>query len=160
MLELWLDSIEPEAMQGGDPNQQTAAGDPTEAVGTLSPAERKAGWLGKALMLKAANPEMPNAEIARKVGVHPAQLTPKRCPPMASLEAMQQNDTTSGYLKKDADSGLSDVEAAAPADDKSDHGEKITGSEYYREYCTGCDEPMRVTQDKVGTRPRCDDCGG
>ncbi|MCH8841184.1 MAG: hypothetical protein IH831_11050, partial [Planctomycetes bacterium] len=91
---LYQSSYQPVLTQSGD------GGEPTEADGTLSPAERKAGWLGKALILKTANRELSHAEIARKVGVHPDQLTPKRCLQMASLEKMQPGGTTSGHLTK------------------------------------------------------------
>jgi hypothetical protein len=129
-----------------------------EAGGLASIAEQRAAWVGKALMLRRANPNMTKADIARKVGIHPGQLSPKRSPELAALEGMLQGGTTSGHITKDSESGLSDVEAVTPTDDKHDRGIQITGSKLFREYCVECGEPMRVTQDEVGTCPRCTDC--
>lgn len=37
-------------------------------------------------------------------------------------------------------------------------GQRIAGSRFFREYCARCHEPMRVTQDLVGTKPMCEQC--
>ena len=128
-----------------------------EADRPATKAERRSAWIGRALMLRKGNPEMTKAEIARTVEVHPGQLSPTRFPELAALEKMLRGDTTSGHLTKDSESGFSDVEAA-DTDDKSDRGVQIAGSNYFREYCVECDEPMRVLQDNVGTGARCEGC--
>ena len=37
-------------------------------------------------------------------------------------------------------------------------GEKIAGSRYYREFCTRCREPLRVTENRVGHSNYCEVC--
>ena len=135
-----------------------AEGDDDEATKPPSKDDRRAEWIGKALMLRKANPNMSKAEIARQVGVHPGQLSPKRFPELAELEKMLRGDVTGGHLTKDSETGLSDVEATSPTGDKPDRGNQITGSKLFREYCAECGEPMRVTREQIGTHPRCEDC--
>ena len=48
------------------------------AVEATSKSDRRAGWIGKVLMLRKYNPEMSKQEIARKAEIHPGQLPPKR----------------------------------------------------------------------------------
>ena len=66
--------------------------------------------------------------------------------------------TTAGYVISDSETGLADVEAVAPAGEKSDRGSPVPNSSLFREYCDRCDESMRVAKSKVGTRPLCEDC--
>ncbi len=37
-------------------------------------------------------------------------------------------------------------------------GQQIPGSKYFREYCSRCGAPMRVTSAKLGYGLQCEDC--
>jgi len=39
-----------------------------------------------------------------------------------------------------------------------DRGQPIKGSRFYREFCSECEEPMRVTKEKVGVGLLCEQC--
>ena len=143
--------------EGGD-SDKPAEQKPEGADESQINEDRRAEWIGKALMLRKRNPNMTKAEISRRVGVHPGQLSPKRCPELASLEQMFQRESTRGYVTSDEDSRRIGVEAIVPPSGKTDRGDLITGSRLFREYCSKCDERIRVTQEQVGTNPCCTDC--
>jgi hypothetical protein len=127
---------------------------------TKNKMDKRAEWMGKALMLRKSNPNMTKAEIATRIGIHPGQLSPSRFPELAELEKMLRGDVKSGHLTKDSESGSADVEAVASGRDEADRGIQIQGSSLYREYCADCHDPIRVTHDQLGTLPRCKDCAG
>lgn len=37
-------------------------------------------------------------------------------------------------------------------------GQRIPGSRHYREYCIGCDTPLRVSGNRVNRPNYCEDC--
>jgi len=120
--------------------------------------EKQTEWRVKALMLRKNNPGMTKTEIASRVGVNPSQLSPRRFPELAHLEEMQKAEKPSGFITRGGSSGQRDVEAISPGGGKLGRGVKIPGSDFFREYCSGCDEPIRVRENDVGTSPLCDDC--
>jgi hypothetical protein len=148
----------------GQSNESNVPPGVAESAPEESPAEKRAQWLAKAMLLVRDNPDWSDARIAKEVGVHPSQLTPKRCPEYqvaAGLARASKTGVPQGYVTIDSATGLRDVEAvAAPIakDDQSDRGQPVTGSKYFREYCSCCGEPMKVTPEKVGTKPVCDHC--
>ncbi|MBI2826539.1 MAG: hypothetical protein HYX69_17850 [Planctomycetia bacterium] len=122
----------------------------------------KAKWLAEAMILVREHPDWPDAEIARRVGKHKSRLSRSREYQTAAAFARgNKTDLPRGHVTVSADSGSRDVDAVAPpdaGDDQSDRGHPIPGSKYVREYCAECGEPMKVTPDKVGTAPVCQDC--
>jgi hypothetical protein len=134
--------------------------DPAPAPG-VAPRE----WLGKALLCVRDHPDWSNAQIARAVGVHPSQLTRKRCPEFhnaVTLARGTKDQLRKGYIQSDSDSNTLAIEAPtydiAELDDKADRGQPIPGSKYVREYCADCGEPMKVKPEQVGKNPLCVAC--
>ena len=122
---------------------------------TVNKAGNRMEWLTRAILSVNKHPDWSDAEIARHVGVHRGTLTRNTTyRRAAALARGSKTDLPRGYVKTESH----DVEAVAPPSDCSDRGTRIPGSKYYREYCAQCGEPMRVTEDKVGTKPRCDRC--
>jgi hypothetical protein len=120
-------------------------------------------WLAKAMLIVRDHPYWSDAEIARRVGKNPGTLSRSTEYKLAAdLARGSKTDVPQGHVKTDSDSGLRDVEAVAPpaplSDDKTDRGQPIPGSKYVREYCTECGEPIKVTPERVGTKPLCDHC--
>jgi hypothetical protein len=120
-------------------------------------------WLSKAMLLVRDHPDWSDAEIARSVGRSPGTLSrSKEYKMAAALARGSKADRPKGYREIYPDDGTADVEAvappASPGDDRSDQGKPIPGSRYFREYCAECGEPIKVTQDKVGTKPLCEYC--
>ncbi|NJL31593.1 MAG: hypothetical protein HC898_08150 [Phycisphaerales bacterium] len=128
-----------------------------------SKTESKAEWLAKAMMFVKDNPDWSDAKIARKIGKNSGTLSRNKQYKIAALLARgSKSDRPKGYRTVDPDSGTTDVEAVAPSAtpdaDKSDRGNPISGSRLFKEYCAECEEPIRVTRDKVGKNPVCDNC--
>jgi hypothetical protein len=135
---------------------------PTE-VTQSSKGERRAIWMARAMLTVREHPDWSDSAIATKVDVHKSTLS--RCAEYRMAAAMARGTRTDwpqGHISVDSDSGLSDVEAAAPpsdgAHDQLDRGQPLPGSQYFREYCSACDEPIKVTQDKVNAKPLCEAC--
>ncbi len=124
---------------------------------TESRAERKAAWLGKAIMLKLEHPDWHDSTVAEKCGIHPSQLS--RCPEYkeAVKLAAKKGIPLKGHDVVNAD-GLHDVEAVAPPTDKPDRGDPIPNSRLFIEYCDRCDERIRVCHSEVGNKPLCETC--
>lgn len=122
--------------------------------------ERKppGAWLGTALILRKNHPDWSNAKIAREVGVDPSTLSRNDTYQNASaMSAGRKDDIPAGVQNKQTGEFFGTAREAANRDDR---GEPIPGSRYVKEYCRECDQPMRVTPDRAGQNPRCDDCGG
>ena len=154
------ESQEMPAATGGGAGQDRADDErpkPAKSSKAVPAKERRIKWLAEAMMLRRENPAMSKAEIARRVGINPGQLSPSRCPEFHELEKMIQGEVPGGHLTSNPESRQSDVEAYT-ADSKSDRGLPISGSKHFREYCAKCDDPIRVTEDKIWTKPRCKDC--
>ena len=125
-----------------------------------SRTERQAEWLAKAMLLVRDHPEWSNAEIARSVQIHPSGLS--RSQPFRTAAGMARSgakEPPRGHYVRNRKTGRLDIEAvchrSTEVDDKSDRGQQIPGSPLFREYCSECDEPMRVGPEKVGKNPRC-----
>lgn len=124
---------------------------------------RQQEWLAKAMLLVRDHPEWSDAKIAREVGVNPGTLSRSGVYKAAKkLARGSSTDRFRGYMKVDPDSGMKEVEAVAqqadPIEDRSDRGQPIQNSRYFREYCAECLEPMKVKKDQVGQKPLCDHC--
>jgi hypothetical protein len=81
-------------------------------------AEKQAKWLGMALLLVKDHPDWSDAEIARRVGVHPSTLS--RCPVYqvaAALARGSKVDIPQGHVRVDPTTGQQDVEAYSDSDD-------------------------------------------
>jgi len=125
----------------------------------MTKSDQRESWVIKALMLRKANPNMTKTEIAKRVGVHAGQLSPRRFPELASLEKFLANNVPLGHLLTDSDSNRRALEAVDTSDSEfTDRGDPIPGSKYFLEYCESCNAKMRVPRAQVGTRPHCDDC--
>ncbi len=77
-------------------------------------------WLGQALLLVRDHPDWSAAKIAHTVGVHPSQLTPKRCPEfqiVAEYARGSKADRPRGYVEVDPETGSRDLEAYSGQDD-------------------------------------------
>lgn len=125
--------------------------------------ESRGMWLARAMLLVRDHPDWSNAEIARQVSKHPSTLARSlEYQVAAALARGSKADHLRGHIVADPKSGLRDVEAiateAASHDEKSDRGQPVAGTKYVREYCSECDEPIRVTQDQVGQKPVCNNC--
>jgi hypothetical protein len=139
---------------------------PQAATAEVDGIEEKADkliWLAKAMLLVQDHPDWKDAKIARLVGKDKSTLS--RSEEYQRVASLARGDTHSipkGRVTIDPDSKTHDVEAVAKATgetfDKSDRGQPIPGSKYYQEYCTECEEPMRVIRDEVGKNPLCEDC--
>ncbi len=118
----------------------------------------------KAIALRMAHPDWLDTQIAEAVGVHPGTLS--KWTNYQSSKALAQGESTAvqkGHVTRNAESALHDVEAPTHAnycENKSDRGQPIPGSRYFREYCAECDEPIMVKGCRVGTNPICDHCSG
>jgi len=118
----------------------------------------RAVWVAQALILRRENPDWKKKRIADEVGIHPVQLSPKRCREFAALEAASMGKLPQGFVATDEDTRQQNVEAVSNADDKSDRGMPIAGSNLVREYCAECGESIRVRPEDVGTNRKCSDC--
>ena len=49
-------------------------------------------------------------------------------------------------------------ETEQPKPPTSGVGSPIPGSRFFREFCSRCGEPMRVTEDRIGSHVLCGDC--
>lgn len=160
-LEPIADLIEAEAAKLAERTQP-------EAGEVEAGKKRKLQWLADALLLVRDYPDWSDAEVARRVGKDKSTLTRSEAyqagARMARSQRGTKGDLHTGYVTTNPESGTRDVEALAPADagqdDRSDRGQPIPDSNFFREYCHDCNEPMRVVQDKVGKNPICDDCLG
>ena len=128
-----------------------------------SKSERQVEWLAMAMLLVRDHPDWSDTKIAEKVGKDKSTLSRSGVYQVAATMARgSKADLPRGYITYDPNSGLHDVEAVARtkgrADDKTDRGQRIPGSRYYREYCAQCGEAMRVIKKIVGTEPLCPDC--
>ena len=115
------------------------------------------------MLLVQKHPEWSNAKIARKVGIHRSTLS--RSPEYKAAAGMarrSQGHLPKGHITTDSETKLRGVEAVAPVggqpDDRSDRGQPIPRSKYFREYCAGCGDAIKVPVEKVGKNPICDDC--
>ncbi len=117
-------------------------------------------WLPSALVLVNENPEWSNTKIAGKIGVHSGTLSRSEVFKQAAKRAREPSREPPGGFRKNNKEYSSDVEGTAPATAKSDRGQKIPNSQFYREYCADCETPMRVPQQQVGKNPLCEDCKG
>jgi hypothetical protein len=140
--------------------------DAPDAERTSAPAGvTRFEWLAKAMLLVLEHPDWSDAKIAREVHKHPSTLSRSReYKESAKMARVSIGQPPKGHITATASSKLRDVEAVDHRqphfDDKSDHGQPIPGSKYFREYCSECDESIKVTKDQVGQSPRCDRCGG
>lgn len=137
----------------------TDPGQPTEPTKD----EQRLRWVAEAMLLVRDYPDWSDAAVARKVGKAPSSLS--RCQEYKMAAAIARGDKRNlhrGHITVDSDSGLCDVEAVAAtvedSDDRLDRGQPIQGSKYFREYCAECEEPMKVSPDKVGANPVCESC--
>jgi hypothetical protein len=137
----------------------TEAGKPAEETKRSQQRE----WLAEAMLAVRDHPDWSDAAIARKVGKDKSTLARSKEYRLAAALARgtKEDHLPKGHTTRD-DSGRCDVEAVArpdpQPDDKTDRGQPISGSKYFREYCAECDEPIKVRRDQVGKNPVCDDC--
>ncbi len=139
---------------------------PSESASVSPPAtnaNEKFIWLAKAMLLVQAHPDWSDAKIARKVDKNASTLSrSKQYKAAAAMARGNKRDLPQGFITVDPSSGLRDVEAVTTecghADDKAGRGQPIPGSKLFLEYCAECGDQMRVTRDKVDTKPVCKSC--
>jgi LmbE family N-acetylglucosaminyl deacetylase len=137
-----------------------------KAVVLVTKKDRTSEWLAQALLLVQDHPDWSITAIAQKVGKHTSTLTRSKVFKAAlELARRSKNDLPAGFLVVNPDTGQRDVEAVAAATASSsnaaseaDRGQRIPGSNLYREYCAECREQIRVSKAQVGNNPCCKNC--
>lgn len=142
---------EREAVSPSRPGDQSAApanGDTTNTgAATMNTMERRAKWLGMAMLLVKDHPEWSDREIARRVEINRSQLSRSAEYKVVAQLARDQGATPhKGHLTKD-DDGRSGVIAYARND-----------SRYAKGICRECGESILVRPGTPADEQVCDPC--
>lgn len=114
--EKWLeDNLQAGVAEESDSGQSHGAGHPEserEAPEKENRRHRRARWLAEAMLLVRDHPDWPDAQIARKAGIHPSQLTEDRCPEYQAAAAMARSgELRRGHVQNEPHSRQRTVEA-------------------------------------------------
>ena len=160
LLTTWLQWSVP---QSSEPTPNNLATPTAIAAERERPKNKKNLWLAEAMLWVQQHPEWSDAMIAEKVERDKSQLSRSKEYQIAAAQARgTKDDRPNGHVQTDELGRRVGLEAVAPTatepGDHPDRGQSLTGSKYVREYCAECDEPMKVTPDRVGTKPVCEAC--
>lgn len=120
----------------------------------------RAAWVANAMLRVKDEPDLSDAEIARRVDVSKTALS--RCPEYKRAAAMARGEKTAlpvGYLTKDPETGQTDVEASArPVSKPESTPARIPESKYVPATCRECHEPIRIKPDADPAQALCERC--